>query len=113
MTHRRDYRAEERRRGSRHERGYGALWTKLVEQVKREEPLCRPCKACGRVTPAAEVDHIKPKAQGGTDDRENLQGICSSCHAAKTAQEQGAPARHGCDAAGMPADPHHEWNRRD
>jgi 5-methylcytosine-specific restriction endonuclease McrA len=33
------------------------------------------------------VDHITPKAQGGTDDLSNLQSICDPCHAEKTARE--------------------------
>ncbi|RWR26594.1 HNH endonuclease [Sinirhodobacter populi] len=41
----------------------------------------------GRVTPFDVVDHIKPKAEGGTDALGNLQCICADCHAWKTAQE--------------------------
>lgn len=41
----------------------------------------------GRVTPARTVDHITPKAKGGTDDDANLQAICDECHKAKTAAE--------------------------
>lgn len=37
--------------------------------------------------PATEVDHITPKASGGTDDPANLQGICKACHRAKTQDE--------------------------
>ena len=49
--------------------------------------LCQPCLREDRVTPFKAVDHIKPKAQGGTDDDENLQCICNECHDAKTAKE--------------------------
>lgn len=56
-------------------------------QVLREEPLCRPCDEAGRVTAATIADHITPKAEGGTDDRSNYQGICHPCHVAKTAAE--------------------------
>jgi 5-methylcytosine-specific restriction protein A len=38
----------------------------------------------GRPTPATQVDHIKPKAKGGTDDDDNLQSICHDCHTEKT-----------------------------
>jgi len=69
------------------ERGYGWQWQKRRLAVLRAEPLCRPCRAKGKVTPAAQVDHIKPKAQGGADDADNLQPICAECHVAKTAQE--------------------------
>ncbi|WP_404713181.1 HNH endonuclease [Sphingomonas sp. MMS24-J13] len=56
-------------------------------QVLSEEPLCRVCLAAGRVTPSTIADHIKAKAEGGTDDRENYQGICHPCHVVKTARE--------------------------
>ncbi len=56
-------------------------------QVLSEEPLCMACRAQDRVSAATEVDHIVPIAEGGTDERENLQGLCSGCHAANTARE--------------------------
>ncbi|WP_156002640.1 HNH endonuclease [Sphingomonas melonis] len=58
-------------------------------QVLREEPLCRICLAMDppRFTPTAIADHIVPKAEGGTDDRDNYQGACVPCHKAKTAEE--------------------------
>jgi len=36
------------------------------------------------VTLATEVDHILSKANGGTDDENNLQAICKVCHRIKT-----------------------------
>jgi 5-methylcytosine-specific restriction protein A len=50
------------------------------------------------VTHGAIVDHIKPKAEGGTDDLENLQAICRPCHVKKTALESG----RGRSRAAMP-----------
>lgn len=44
------------------------------------------------MTPATEVDHITPKAEGGTDDRSNLQGLCTDCHKAKTKADQAQKA---------------------
>ncbi len=73
---------------SRQARGYGRLWEKLrAAALARDLHLCQPCKRAGRVTPATEVDHITPKAQGGTDTLENTQAICGPCHRAKTARE--------------------------
>jgi len=81
---------DDRLRGNRHQRGYGAAWDKLRRWVlQRDRHLCQPCLQAGRVTPAAEVDHITPKARGGTDDPANLQAICRACHATKTARERG------------------------
>lgn len=73
---------------SRHERGYGYEWVKLrLTVLMRDGYLCQPCYKLGRPTPAKQVDHITPKAQDGTDDLENLQAICDSCHKAKTQVE--------------------------
>lgn len=78
----------DKRRGSRHARGYGAAWVKLRELVlKRDGGLCQPCLRARRVTRATQVDHIKPKAEGGTDEESNQQSICDACHKAKTARE--------------------------
>lgn len=56
-------------------------------RVLQEEPLCRPCLDEGRVTASTIADHIKPKSEGGTDERENYRGTCEPCHKAKTASE--------------------------
>ena len=70
------------------ERGYGWQWQKLREQIlQRDMHLCQPCAREGRTTPARQVDHIKPKAKGGTEAPDNLQAICTPCHDAKSAQE--------------------------
>ncbi|MDM7498745.1 HNH endonuclease, partial [Escherichia coli] len=37
---------------------------------------------------ARTVDHIIPKAHGGTDDDSNLESLCLECHRAKTARER-------------------------
>lgn len=42
----------------------------------------------GKPVPASTVDHITPKAHGGTDDDINLQSLCWACHKAKTAKER-------------------------
>ena len=82
-------------RGSRHERGYGYAWVKTREQIlKRDSHLCQPCRQAGRLTVGNAVDHKVPKAEGGTDDHDNLQTICDDCHAAKTSIES-ARARFG------------------
>ncbi len=79
---------------SRHARGYGTAWTHIREQIMRRDcGLCQPCRQQGRVTLAVAVDHIKDKASGGTDDQDNLQAICESCHTAKTMAAQGKTIR--------------------
>lgn len=75
-------------RGNRHARGYGSEWTRIrVRILKRDCGLCQVCLRESRITKADSVDHIVSKAEGGTDDDENLQAICTPCHAAKTALE--------------------------
>lgn len=77
---------------SRRSRGYGPEWDKLRTIVlDRANGLCQchHCTSTGRITIATEVDHIIPKAKGGTDDLDNLQAINSSCHQRKTTEESG------------------------
>lgn len=74
---------------TRQQRGYGALWERVRKQVLlRDGGLCQPCLRRGYTTPNCNtVDHIVPKARGGSDDMLNLQCICSgpgSCHQKKT-----------------------------
>lgn len=67
---------------------YDSQWRKLRHRRITEEPLCRHCSIAGYITPAAQVDHIIPRADGGKDEWENTQSLCLPCHQAKTAQEQ-------------------------
>lgn len=70
------------------QRGYGAQWRKIRNAVMtRDNYLCQVCKSRGYLTPANEVDHVVPKAEGGGDDIGNLQAICRKCHSEKTACE--------------------------
>ena len=75
-------------RGTRQQRGYGAAWDRLrVPILKRDSYLCQPCLRAGRIRAANIVDHIVPKAQGGSDDPTNLEAICANCHRLKTQVE--------------------------
>lgn len=78
----------DKRRGSRHERGYGSEWDKIRKRImERDAGLCQECSRRGHVTLAYAVDHIVCKAEGGTDDDNNLEAICKPCHVRKTAEE--------------------------
>ena len=57
-------------------------------QVLLEEPLCRLCGAAGRVSASEVVDHITPLSWGGSDERDNKQGLCKACHDAKSKAER-------------------------
>lgn len=74
---------------SRQARGYGRLWDALRPRVlRRDKHLCQECRRAGRATPATTVDHIIPKAHGGTDADTNLESLCWPCHRSKTATER-------------------------
>ena len=74
---------------SRHQRGYGSKWTVIRARIlKRDKGLCQLCLRVGVVREAKTVDHIIPKAHGGTDSDNNLQSLCWPCHNAKTARER-------------------------
>ena len=78
---------------SRHARGYDHRWVKLrAIALTRDMHLCQPCLATGRATPATQVDHIIPKASGGTDDLDNLQSICAEHHAKQPKPKDGQPS---------------------
>jgi len=81
---------------SRQQRGYGAAWERIRDQVLREEQRCAwgslpnedgPCWS-----DSSTADHIVPKAQGGTDDRENLRALCRE-HQQRKAGREGRAAQ--------------------
>ena len=63
------------------------------EQVRREEPLCRICLAQGHTSATTQVDHIRSLASGGSNDRSNLQGLCTDCHDVKSKAERAQARR--------------------
>ena len=74
-------RAPDVSRPNAYERGYCSQGWKAA----RREVLLRDnyqCKVCGAVVHGkrAHVDHIVPKAQGGSDEVSNLRTLCVSCH---------------------------------
>lgn len=88
----------DRRRGSRQSRGYDAEWERTRKLVlERDRGLCQPCFNSDpqRITRAFAVDHVVSKGESRrlgwsreqSDALTNLQAICKSCHAQKTASE--------------------------
>lgn len=80
----------DKERGTAAKRGYGGRWQRYRIMFLRKNPLCAECQRQGRITPAKHVDHIK--AVSGADDPlfwepSNHQGLCHSCHSAKTMLE--------------------------
>lgn len=79
-------------------RGYDHRWQKTRERIlMRDHGLCQVCRRAGHITPATEVDHRISKAQGRRrglaasviEGDDNLQALCTPCHARKTAEEEG------------------------
>lgn len=50
--------------------------------------MCRLHLATGKHVQATVVDHIKPLAWGGSDERSNKQALCRRCHDEKSAAER-------------------------
>lgn len=48
----------------------------LLQAVHYNKHLCPVC----RVRPAISPHHIKPVAEGGTDDKKNIVDLCKRCH---------------------------------
>jgi 5-methylcytosine-specific restriction protein A len=87
------------------EQGYGWQWQKLRKLILiRDSYLCQVCLELGRPTPATQVDHIIPKASGGSDDPGNLRALCRPCHDLKTIADKGHRIRKPFGADGWPID---------
>ena len=63
---------------------YGYQWKKIRARFLNQHPLCEMCRRQGRYTAATEVHHIKPLAEGGTNDFNNLMALCKPCHSSIT-----------------------------
>jgi 5-methylcytosine-specific restriction protein A len=61
-----------------------------IERRRRylhKNPLCVHCHARGEVRAAVNCDHIVPLSAGGADAWPNFQGLCETCHQAKTLRD--------------------------
>ena len=76
--------------------GYDRQWQKVrLLVLARDQYRCQNhWRFSGQLVEATEVDHIQPIAKGGARyDPANLQSLCASCHARKTATEDGGFGR--------------------
>ncbi len=64
-------------------------WRALRNMYYKYNPLCKVCKDNNnRITEGKLVDHIKPVSEGGDFYLwDNLQTLCTRCHAQKTNTE--------------------------
>jgi predicted restriction endonuclease len=59
---------------------YGSEWAYIKEQVLQRDGY--KCVICGNSNKMLlQVNHIKPKAHGGTNEMSNLVTLCVFCHA--------------------------------
>lgn len=80
---------EARRKTPRNPIYQTARWRKLSTIYREKHPWCKRCMELGDVTLAEHVDHIIPISEGGeVFVEENLQGLCVSCHNAKTRSDE-------------------------
>ncbi|WP_184945352.1 HNH endonuclease [Kitasatospora kifunensis] len=88
-THQAEYlAAHNRRRGSATARGYGSKWRTVARALLARHrevygDWCKGYRIASHASSDLTVDHIIPKANGGLDDRENLQVLCRSCNGRK------------------------------
>jgi 5-methylcytosine-specific restriction endonuclease McrA len=90
--------------GSATLRDTSAAYQRLRLGMLDTEPLCRYCRAQGRITAASIVDHIVALSLGGSNDPANLAPACKSCNDAKAQDERRYLAR-GYDLASVRFDP--------
>ena len=76
------------RQTAAYKRTSGRRLQKQRADLFRREPFCRECRKAGRFTIAVIRDHIKPLAEDGSDDDDNVQPLCQHCSDAKTAAER-------------------------
>ena len=69
-------------------------WLRLRAAHLMIEPLCRDCRAVGRIVLANHVDHIMAISSGGDPfpNHDGLASLCASCHGAKTSRGDEAGA---------------------
>lgn len=66
-------------------------WPKIRAAVLDRDPICKLCGFLESTT----ADHKVDRADGGSDDMDNLQGVCTGCHSSKTARSTAGFAKKG------------------
>lgn len=67
-------------------------WEQLrIEVIARDRMTCQLCGKLAIGPKECHVDHIKPVADGGSDELSNLRVLCAACHSRRTATDQKRP----------------------
>ena len=90
----------------------GWQWEKIRRRILRRDTLCIDCLVLGYTIASSEVDHRVPLFKGGSNDDDNLAGVCHDCHTRKSAEERGYRSASRPDINGMPTNPNHHWYGR-
>ena len=61
-------------------RRYGNHWKRTRDAFLEEHPFCEICRSEGRIVQADTVHHILPISEGGSNEWDNLQALCHTCH---------------------------------
>jgi len=96
---------------NQHAKLYGRRWRKLRTLYLARHPLCRMCKADGRISSATEVDHIQ-KHNGNPElfyAWDNFQGLCADHHRGTKARQERSGKVVGCDINGNPVERRDHW----
>lgn len=70
--------------------GYSSIKNHKLQLYKNQKFRCNICKDKKPIS-NLEIDHIKAIAQGGTNDIDNLQLLCNSCHKEKDSHLMNQP----------------------
>ena len=97
--------AQDDRRGTAHQRGYGSDWRRLSRRYRAENPFCELCESRGLLVAVQLVDHVIP-VDVRPDLRmyeENLCGLCRPCHFRKTSEDEERYGPAGARKASEPS----------
>lgn len=87
-------------------------WRRVRMAQLAAEPLCRMCRAMGRVTSATICDHIEPHRGDWHKFWDGpFQSLCKPCHDGVKQSQERTGVMKGAGADGMPIDPNHGWRR--
>jgi len=70
-------------RPSAAQRGYGAEWRRVSNEVIAASKVCHWCGCEPTTDNPMTADHLVPRALGGTNARSNLVGACRRCNSAR------------------------------
>jgi 5-methylcytosine-specific restriction endonuclease McrA len=82
------YRIKNRNRLARKRAALGKHTAEDIAAIlKAQNHRCAYCRTKLRKGRSTHIDHIIPLARGGSNDRKNLQALCSTCNTTKSAKD--------------------------